>query len=82
MTCRDALEFLADYLDGSLPLRKRLSLDLHLSLCRHCRAYLDNYKKAIQASRDALSDQALCEELPEDLVRAILAKRKQVDRVD
>ena len=82
MTCRDALEFLADYLDGSLPLRKRLSLDLHLSLCRHCRAYLDNYKKAIQASRDVLTDQSLCEELPEDLIQAILARRKQLDRVD
>ena len=80
MTCRDALEFLADYLDGNLPLRRRLSLKLHLSLCSHCRDYLDNYKKAIQASRDALTDQALCEELPEDLVQAILATRKQLDR--
>ena len=82
MTCRDALEFLADNLDGSLPLRQRLSLDIHLSLCRHCRDYLDNYQKAIQASRDAHTDQALCEELPEDLVQAILARRKQLDRVD
>jgi predicted anti-sigma-YlaC factor YlaD len=82
MTCRDALEFLADYLDGSLPLRKRLSLDLHLSLCRHCRDYLDNYKKAVQASREALTDQALCEDLPEDLVQAILAMRKQLYKVD
>ena len=82
MTCRDALEFLADYLDGSLPLRRRLSLDLHLSLCRHCRAYLDNYKKAVQASRDALTDQALCEDLPENLVQAILAMQKQPHKAD
>ena len=82
MTCRDALEFLADYLDGSLPLRQRLSLDFHLSLCSQCRDYLDNYRKTIQASRDALTDRALCEELPEELVQAILATRKQPHRVD
>jgi predicted anti-sigma-YlaC factor YlaD len=76
MTCREVLELLADYLDGSLPLRQRLSLDLHLSLCSHCRDYLNNYRQAIQASRDALAGQALCEELPEDLVQAVLAARK------
>ena len=82
MTCRDALEFLADYLDGSLPFGRKLSLNLHLSLCRHCRNYLENYKKAIEASRNAYDDKELCEELPEDLVKAILTTREHLDRVD
>ena len=77
MNCHDVLEFLADYLDGNLPLWQRLSFGLHLSLCRPCRDYLESYRKTIQASRDALDDKVLCEELPEDLVQAILASRKR-----
>ena len=77
MTCRDALEFLADYLDGSLPLGQRLSFALHLFLCRNCRDYLDGYRKTIEASRSVLADPAKlhCEPLPEELVQAILATR-------
>ncbi len=82
MTCRDALEFIPDYLDGSLSLRQRLSFDFHLFLCRHCRSYLDSYCKTIRASRDALADQVQCKELPEDLVHAILARQKQDRRVE
>jgi len=82
MTCRDALEILADYLNGNLPWKHRLSLNLHLSLCRHCRDYLANYKKAVQSSRDAFNDEALCEDLPEDLVQAILSLRKQLHQVE
>jgi anti-sigma factor RsiW len=82
MNCRDALEFLADYLDGNLPLKQQLSMRLHLSLCRHCRHYLDSYRKTISASRSAFPDSKSCEELPEDLVQAILATQKRGPRAD
>ena len=79
MTGREALDFLADYLDGCLPLRQRISFDFHLFLCSSCRDYLDGYRKTIQVSRSALKEppEAKHEPLPEELVQAILATRPQ-----
>lgn len=77
MTCRDALDFLADYLDGRLPWRQRISFDFHLFLCRNCRDYLDGYRKTIQVSRAVLTEPCKAEQvpLPEELIQAILATR-------
>lgn len=77
MTCRDALDFLADYLDGRLPLRQRISFGFHLFLCQNCRDYLDGYRKTIQVSRAAFAEptEALREPLPKELIQAILATR-------
>ena len=84
MTCRDALDFLADYLDGSLPWRQRMSFDVHLCLCRNCRNYLEGYRKTIQATREVLSPPANvpCEPLPEEMIQAILASRPHGPNVD
>ena len=77
MTCRDALAFLGDYLDAKLSWRQRLSFGLHLILCRQCRDYLDSYQKTIEASRTVLAFPAELprEQLPEDLIQAILSSR-------
>jgi predicted anti-sigma-YlaC factor YlaD len=84
MTCRNALKFLADYLDGNLPLRQRLSYGVHLFLCRNCRDYLDGYRKTIEVSRSALAEPANAagEPLPEELVQAILAARPRNSNID
>ncbi len=84
MTCHDALDFLDDYLDGKLPWGQRIAFGLHLGLCRPCRDYLDGYRKTIEASRKAMSEQAVtnCEQIPDEIVQAILAARSQVPRSD
>ena len=84
MTCHDALNFLDDYLDGNLPWGQRIAFGLHLGLCRPCRDYLDGYRKTIEASRKALSEQAVAtsEQLPEEMVLAILAARSQTPHIE
>lgn len=77
MTCRDALEILADYLDGRLTLAQQVAFRLHLGLCPDCRNYLDSYRQTVQATIAVRGDQAECESLPEDLVQAILAARQR-----
>lgn len=72
MTCQELIEFLSDYLDGQLPLPQRLAFELHLKLCRDCRAYLHNFKTTIAVAKQS-GDQAA--EMPEDLVKAILDSR-------
>lgn len=79
ITCREFVEFLMDYLDGELPAGQRGVFDRHLELCAPCVAYLQSYletvhleSRALDADRDPLP-----EDVPEQLVRAILEARKQ-----
>jgi anti-sigma factor RsiW len=79
MTCQELIGFLSDYLDGQLPLTQRLAFELHLTLCRDCRAYLHNFKTTIAAGKAAMSTSPDMEpaEVPEELVQAILKARHQ-----
>jgi len=77
ITCRELEEFIADYLDDTLPRRQRIVFRVHLALCRECRDYLASYEHAIALGIAVFQhpDEAVPEEIPEDLVRAILTAR-------
>ena len=77
MTCREVIESLTDCLAGRLTLRQWLVLRLHLLLCRHCRAYLHNFRATIKAEHAAHPKYEAANSPPvsEELVRAILAAR-------
>lgn len=78
MTCRELIEFLADYEAGELPDPDRLVFDRHLAACPACRAYLDNYRKTIILGREAFpGDEEPAPGLPEELLKAILAARRK-----
>jgi anti-sigma factor RsiW len=76
-TCREVIEFLADYLDGSLRSEARAGFDLHLARCPSCVAYLESYKQTVQMGREALraDDQPAAGRVPEGLLKAIRAAR-------
>ena len=38
-SCRDISQLISDGMDRHLPLRKRLSIRLHVSMCKYCRRY-------------------------------------------
>ena len=46
MTCREAIEILADYIDGAMPPELAAELERHLAGCEPCRAYLATYRKS------------------------------------
>lgn len=77
MTCRELIDFLMSYLDGELPAPRRAIFDEHLAECEDCRRYLASYRETIALGRDACAsdDAPVDEEVPEDLVQAILAAR-------
>lgn len=79
MTCRDVIEFLADYLAGDLAAEQQAVFDEHLAICPDCVAYLKNYRRTIQLGQAALQtpESPVCADIPEDLVQAILAARKK-----
>ena len=77
ITCVEFENFLIDYMEGDLPARQRRVFEFHLKVCRECREYLVAYKRTIEIAGRAYEDGAapVPDEVPEDLVRAILAAR-------
>jgi len=80
ITCRELEEFIDDYLEDALRGTEKLKFEFHLSVCQDCRAYLERYKVAASVGQQILAQDertvAPAEEIPEDLVRAILAARE------
>ena len=79
MTCHQVVEFLDEYLDGTLPAEPRRLFEDHLAGCADCRAYLDSYRLTIRAARAAFQApeaRAASLPVPEELVSAILAARR------
>ena len=74
MTCKEVNEFLADYLDGTLPWRQRLSFNVHLMICQHCRQYMASYAATIRVTKSL--GQVAEQQVPDELVRAILTARR------
>lgn len=73
VTCREMLTFLAEYLSGALPPARREAFDGHLSRCPECVAYVNNYQAIAGLARRA--SEPLPDEVPRDLVRALVAVR-------
>jgi len=79
LTCQELEGFMVDYIDGRLPERQRRKFDLHLRLCRDCRRYIEAYKSGITLCQAAFAEPGgpLPEDVPEELVKAILAAREE-----
>jgi predicted anti-sigma-YlaC factor YlaD len=81
MICREVTEFLADYLDGTLPLRQRLIFWTHLLLCRDCRRYLRSYAATLKLTR-SLGEETHQQdsEIPRELFDAVMTTiRKSIN---
>ena len=78
MTCRELVEFLADYTTGDLPAEVLRVFETHLGDCPECVTYLRSYADTVRLARAcAETDDALPAEVPERLVRAVLAARRR-----
>jgi anti-sigma factor RsiW len=79
MSCRTFIEFLSEYLAGELTEAERVEFEAHLAECSWCVAYLENYRQTIRLGKEALVQPTgpVPEEVPEELVQAILAARSK-----
>ena len=77
ITCQEFEEFVLRYLDGELPAAQRRVFEWHMRLCRECREYLAAYRRAIEIGKATLGapDGPVPENVPEDLISAILSAR-------
>jgi anti-sigma factor RsiW len=78
VTCRELADFLADYLSGELEPEARDAFDGHLAHCPSCVNYLNTYRDTVTLARGAMTspDDPVSDDVPEDLVKAILAARR------
>ncbi len=72
MNCRQAIEFIIDYLDQTLPADERRLFEKHLAICHSCVAYLRTYEVTVRMAKSLPREPV---DVPEELVRAILASR-------
>lgn len=47
LQCKDVTKETSDYIEGGLPLSKRIALFLHLVICRCCRHYVQQFRTTI-----------------------------------
>ena len=79
ITCKEFAEFLDDYLEDALDDHRRSVFDRHMALCPCCVNYLATYRRTIELARDLQCGPggAVPENVPEDLITAILAARRR-----
>jgi anti-sigma factor RsiW len=79
VTCREFAEFIGEYLSGELPSDVTAQFERHMGRCANCHAYLANYRTTIDLGRQAFVDDEadLPTDVPDDLVKAILASRRK-----
>ena len=70
------MAFVSDYLDGGLSAAERAAFEAHVADCRDCLVYLRSFRATVALAKEAgADDEAVLRDLPEELVRAILAAR-------
>jgi anti-sigma factor RsiW len=80
VTCREFAEFMIDYTSGELPPDQRAEFERHVSVCPNCGKYLTSYQETVKLGKRAFDDEhaSLPADVPDDLVKAILAARRPV----
>ena len=56
LTCQELTELVTNYLERRLPFSQRVAFQLHLGMCRHCRAYLHQMKRTIRTLGELSSE--------------------------
>jgi predicted anti-sigma-YlaC factor YlaD len=72
MSCKELVELLTEYLEGTLPPADRLRFDAHLALCEGCRIYLDQMRTTIR-TLGRLREEFIPPQAMEDLLRVFRA---------
>jgi anti-sigma factor RsiW len=68
-----------EYLSEALSAYERMEFDRHLAECPDCSAYLHSYRETVTLGKAVFAhpDAAVPQDVPEELVQAILARRRR-----
>lgn len=74
ITCRQLIDFIVAYVDGTLEETAKAELERHLGVCTSCRNYLDSYRTTMSLAKVSLTDEPL-DDVPDELVQRVLSRR-------
>ncbi len=77
LQCRECVDLLADYVDGTLPREQAELLDWHLDGCAPCVAFVNTYKGTVDAARRLRETR-----IPAELHRKLIDFLKRSPRSD
>jgi predicted anti-sigma-YlaC factor YlaD len=69
MSCKELVELVTEYLEGTLPPSERARFDEHLVLCPGCRTYLEQMRLTIRVL-GKLSEESIAPRARDELLRA------------
>jgi anti-sigma factor RsiW len=76
LTCRELVELITEYLEGTLPSPDRARFEAHLDRCTHCRRYLAQMELTIRAT-GSLSEDSIDPKVRESLLEAFRHWRRE-----
>ena len=68
MTCKELVELVTEYLEGSLPENVRTQMDQHLAGCEGCTNYMEQMRKTIRLTGE-LREESLSTQQRDDLLK-------------
>jgi hypothetical protein len=74
LTCQEVTELVTDYLEGRMSLWRRAQFQMHVGMCRHCRAYLRQMRMTVRTLGKLPN-----EPVPMDVRDALLARFRNVE---
>jgi anti-sigma factor RsiW len=77
MSCRELVDAITAYVEGTLPAADRERFEAHVAECPHCRTYLDQMRETI-AALGTLREQELSPETRSTLLEAFHGWRDPV----
>ncbi len=69
MKCREMVELMTDYLEGTLTATERVRFDEHIAGCDGCRAYLEQMRETVGAL-GRLTEEEIPPQVKEQLLEA------------
>ncbi len=75
LTCRELVELITEYLEGTLSSEERERFEAHLATCRGCRTYLEQMRQTITLL-GRLTEETISEEAKEEFLRAFRAWKR------
>lgn len=77
LTCKEFISFLDEYLAGGQPGEARVEFERHVHHCGCCKNYLEHYKRTVETAKHCCCNRKdPPPEVPEHLIKAILAARR------
>ena len=69
LTCREVVELVTEYLEGTMTAAEVIRFEVHLSECDGCTRYLEQMRQTI-AALGSLPEESLSPEMERDLLAA------------